>query len=105
MRIHPKLDGAPVHVACPLFSRHKTYHMTYHMTYPTCPSPISSHIAPSSPAVLCVKCDPTERLREREREIKRKEREIEINKEIINKYCKHIYINNKCKYCAQSPLS
>mgnify|MGYP001265662733 CR=1 FL=1 len=46
-----------------------------------------------------------ERIREREREIKRKEREIEINKEIINKYCKHIYINNKCKYCAQSPLS
>ena len=25
---------------------------------------------------------------------------IKINIKLINKYCKHEYINNKCKYCS-----
>ena len=58
MQIHPKL-APPVHVACLLFSRHKTYHMTYHLTYhmtyhhPSLPHQFSHRAQqPSSP--LCV---------------------------------------------------
>ena len=46
-----------------------------------------------------------EKIKEIEEKIKIKNREIEINKKLINKYCIHIYINNKCKYCDHSPLS
>ena len=37
-----------------------------------------------------------EKLEER---IKELDREIKINKKLIEKYCKHKYINNKCMYC------
>ena len=30
---------------------------------------------------------------------------IKININLINKYCKHEYINNKCKYCSLPSIS
>ena len=30
---------------------------------------------------------------------------IKINIKLINKYCKHEYINNKCKYCSLPSIS
>ena len=34
-----------------------------------------------------------------EEQIKHLETQIKTNKKLIEKYCKHIYINNKCMYC------
>ena len=34
-----------------------------------------------------------------EKKIKNLKREIETNKKLIEKYCKHKYENNKCIYC------
>ena len=49
----------------------------------------------SEKIVICAQIE-NEILEER---IKELEREIKKNKKLIEKYCKHKYINNKCIYC------
>jgi translation elongation factor EF-Ts len=47
-----------------------------------------------------------EKLKEKLKEkIEKINENIKININLINKYCKHEYINNKCKYCSLPSIS